>query len=677
VRFPVPGGLRGRFLLLLLVLYLTTAGGAVAIFASALDRLVNSLGRQWLAQQAEREQLRITAPVQREVALVQAMMASPAIRGWLADEQNDIKRQTAFGEIENFRRAFHDHEVSLVVEQSLNYYFSDDKQGSGIPEVSYALERHSDRDDWYFEATANPEPFWLNIDFDAPLKITRLWVNVVARDGSRVLGLGSSALDLSEFLDEVRRGGGNATNLLFDSDGFIKAHPESRYAPRVRADGDVEQTRLYDLLADDAQRARLRQALAEHRGPGTPPVLIDLQFHDGPRLVAAMPLPQLGWNLLVVADLDRLLGVTPFLPFAALLLAALFALSVAMIWLINRLVLARLITLSRAAQAVAEGDYGVRSGLTGGDELASLARTFDQMAATVQQHTTGLETLVASRTRALEESHDALREANGKLLDSIEYARLIQHAVLPDPAELRRHLSDHAVIWRPRDLVGGDFYYFHATPEGSLLALGDCTGHGVPGALMHMAATATLDQVVREGVLAPAEVLREVHRRMQRALHQGEISGHTIASGLDLAVCCWRPGAGPLHFAGAGIGLLHSGGGELTYHKGSRQGLAYRRSTLPDVDAAIAIDPVSDSRFFLATDGVLDQAGGEKGYGFGLSRLQQVLRDNAALPLDRQVEAVAAAVAEWQGTRPQRDDMSFIAFTTGAPAEAGPEQEPL
>ena len=137
------------------------------------------------------------------------------------------------------------------------------------------------------------------------------------------------------------------------------------------------------------------------------------------------------------------------------------------------MVLGPLARLTASSQEIAAGNYGITLEVSACDELGRLTESFNHMAATIRDHTANLEGLVAERTRELTQS-------NRKLLDSLEYAHLIQESLLPKAAELARHLPDHFVLFRPRDIVGGDFYAFLPDDRGFLLAVGDCTGHGCP-----------------------------------------------------------------------------------------------------------------------------------------------------------------------------------------------------
>ena len=268
-----------------------------------------------------------------------------------------------------------------------------------------------------------------------------------------------------------------------------------------------------------------------------------------------------------------------------------------------------------------------------------------------------------------------LAESHRRITDSLEYARLIQKSLLPEPGLLGRHIPDHFVLYRPREMVGGDFYSLAADPEGFLLAVADCTGHGVPGAFMTMSAHAILVQVLaKAGPGDPARILAEMNRAMKGALHQHGPSdgpGH-LDNGLDMALARFDPGARRLRFAGARLALwLFLPGGEFRELRGNRHSLGYRRSDpdFPFTANNVALPPGTSC--YLFTDGILDQHGGTRGFSFGARRLREALRSLQGLPMAAQGPELERALSHYRGANPQRDDITLLGLRT-AP-ESGQE----
>ncbi|CAO3421450.1 SpoIIE family protein phosphatase [Azospirillum doebereinerae] len=357
----------------------------------------------------------------------------------------------------------------------------------------------------------------------------------------------------------------------------------------------------------------------------------------------------------VQATMDALVPVVGLLLLS--LLGAIAVLGVQM----NRIVLRPLRRLTQLSRAMARGDYGARMDTDRSDEIGVLADSFNRMAETVQDHTTTLETRVQERT-------EALAATNRAIMDSINYAQLIQSSILPAADTLNAGLTEHFVLWRPRDVVSGDFYLCREVADGFVVAVADCTGHGVPGAFMTMTASAMLNNALDQmGARDPAAILSAVDRKVRAALHQdGE--ARTLAerfdNGLDLALCHVVPAEGRMVYAGARIPLLVVTAEGVTELRGDRASLGYRREpgapepTFTNHDVPLR----SGQTFCLGTDGMTDQNGGERGRSFGRKRLRDALLRGEGQPLDRLRAALEQDLDQYQAGREQRDDITLFGF---------------
>ncbi len=285
------------------------------------------------------------------------------------------------------------------------------------------------------------------------------------------------------------------------------------------------------------------------------------------------------------------------------------------------------------------------------------------MAQTMRRYTAHLEQLVAERAQELDQSNRELAEAHRRVLDSIRYAQQIQQAILPKPETLARALGEHFVIWRPRDLVGGDFYYCRTDERGCLLVTADCTGHGVPGAFMTMAVNSVLNHITGTlGTDDPAALLQAVNRLLRATLRQDDM-GEEFENGLDAGACYWPFAAPTLTFAGARLDLLYrDANGVVTTLRGDHRNLGYRHSNPDWTFTAHVVERLPGRTFYLTTDGLLDQSGGPKGYGFGRRRFQAFLQRCGELPPALQQAELERSLAAWQDGRTQRDDITVIGF---------------
>ncbi|AWK87084.1 SpoIIE family protein phosphatase [Azospirillum thermophilum] len=343
-----------------------------------------------------------------------------------------------------------------------------------------------------------------------------------------------------------------------------------------------------------------------------------------------------------------------------LLLSLLTAVAVLALWL-NRALLRPLIRLTQLSRAMTRGEYGSRIDIDRTDEIGVLAESFNRMAETVQDHTRTLEDRVRERT-------EALAQTNRAIMDSINYAQLIQSSILPAPDTLSEGLAEHFVLWRPRDVVSGDFYVCRPVGDGFVVGVADCTGHGVPGAFMTMTASAILNNVLDQmGADDPAAVLAAVDATVRATLHQGGAARSLTESfdnGLDLALCHVRPDGRRLVFAGARLPLLVVGPEGATEIRGDRHSLGYRQEAgaapARFTNHAVRLRP--GQTFYLGTDGLADQNGGRLGRSLGKRRLREVIARTAGESLDRQKEAVEELLAQFQADRAQRDDITLLGF---------------
>ena len=202
-----------------------------------------------------------------------------------------------------------------------------------------------------------------------------------------------------------------------------------------------------------------------------------------------------------------------------------------------------------------------------------------------------------------------LAEANRMIMESLRYASRIQSAVLPAETAIQEATQESFLIWEPRDIVGGDFFWHHPIPGGYAIIVGDCTGHGVPGAFMTLIACGLLDRLLQGGVSSPARLLGLMHRDLQTLLGQNLKDGDTD-DGLDAGACFVQEDEGKAVFAGARFSLFRHDGTEMHETRGDRAGIGYRRFPADTrfTDIPVAYD--AGDRFYMTTDGLIDQIGG-------------------------------------------------------------------
>jgi len=318
--------------------------------------------------------------------------------------------------------------------------------------------------------------------------------------------------------------------------------------------------------------------------------------------------------------------------------------------------------LSSVAQRVRQGEARLRSNLVRNDELGTLSREFDRMLDNLDDMIENLDIKVQDKTRELSRQYEELDFANNEIKASIQYARRIQHAILPGKDTLPQAIRDHFVIWKPKDIIGGDIFWLHKEGHRFIAAVIDCTGHGVPGAIMTMIANMALNRVVQDvSDDDPAAVLKELNRLVRISLGQ-HIPGSSTDDGLDVGLCVVNPMERTLIFAGARIGMLVTDNGMIKEIRGDRKSIGYRTSNPDQIFTNHRLGLEEGAAIYLTTDGIFDQAGGARRLPFGKRRFVEIVAAHNKKTMSMQKEAIEEALTAYQGSEEQRDDITVVGF---------------
>ncbi|MDM8516495.1 AAA family ATPase [Desulfobacterales bacterium HSG16] len=256
----------------------------------------------------------------------------------------------------------------------------------------------------------------------------------------------------------------------------------------------------------------------------------------------------------------------------------------------------------------------------------------------------------------------AAEAANAKIMESIGYAKIIQSSLLPDMSRLKTHLPHCFFIWKPKDIVGGDIIYSDFFEDGFILAVIDCTGHGVPGAFMTMLASTGMKRIIGdEGNRDPAVILKRLNFIVKTSLKQ-DTSHARSDDGLDASVCFVKPDENILTFAGAKLPLLYVENGKLSYIKGDRCSIGYKRSNLNFNFKSTTIKLNPSTSFYMHSDGFPDQLGGPRGIRYGNRRLRTQLEKNALLPFDEQRDILVQDFEKYHKETERIDDVTLVGF---------------
>ncbi len=251
-----------------------------------------------------------------------------------------------------------------------------------------------------------------------------------------------------------------------------------------------------------------------------------------------------------------------------------------------------------------------------------------------------------------------VEEKNREIVDSITYAKRIQDAILPNNSLLNSCFKEYFVFYKPRDIVSGDFYWVENIEDWVVFTAADCTGHGVPGAMVSLMCSNLLRKVIlEEGELDPGKVLDKVTEQLLKRLQGDE---EKVADGMDLTLCFWNPKTNQLKFSGAHNPLYLLRDGELQITKTNKQPIGYFEDKVDFITHEIELK--KGDQIILFSDGYKDQFGGPKNKKFGGKRFNQMFTEIAHLPLEEQEEAILMKFREWKGTEEQVDDICILSI---------------
>ncbi len=249
---------------------------------------------------------------------------------------------------------------------------------------------------------------------------------------------------------------------------------------------------------------------------------------------------------------------------------------------------------------------------------------------------------------------------NKEITDSIKYAKRLQEAILPPDTQVKKMLPNSFVLYRPKDIVSGDFYWVEEWGNTILVAAADCTGHGVPGAFMSIVGNNLLREAVNVyGLTKPFLILNSLNKNISKILHQTEELS-TLKDGMDIALLSIDKSSNKIEFAGAYNSLWIIRENTLIEIQGDKHPVgAFVGEELKQFTPKEFTTQFGDI-LYLFTDGYADQFGGSKGKKFKYKQLQQLLLENAHKSMQEQRELLNSTIEEWKGNLEQVDDILIL-----------------
>jgi len=251
-----------------------------------------------------------------------------------------------------------------------------------------------------------------------------------------------------------------------------------------------------------------------------------------------------------------------------------------------------------------------------------------------------------------------IEEQKKDILDSINYAKRIQSALLPPSEQFQESLNDYFVYYQPKDIVSGDFYWLEKHQNKVYVAVADCTGHGVPGAMMSVLCNNALTKVLKElDIESPSLILDKVADLMEVQLSK---TSTDMMDGMDITLCCIDFNNRTLEYAGANNNLFMISNNSLKEIIADKQSIGKVENRKAYTNHTLQIS--NGDCFYLFSDGLQDQFGGDRGKKYSKKKLKETLLANCSLPMVEQYKVLNSSFNQWKGELSQVDDVCVLGF---------------
>lgn len=257
---------------------------------------------------------------------------------------------------------------------------------------------------------------------------------------------------------------------------------------------------------------------------------------------------------------------------------------------------------------------------------------------------------------SLEEKSNTIKIQNKDILDSINYAKRLQDAILPPQEFLDQCISQNFIYYKPKDIVAGDFYWAEKVGDKFFIAAADSTGHGVPGALVSVVCSNALNRTIKEFKLTdPGKILDKTR---ELVLETFEKSASEVKDGMDISLLCIDSKNKNIFWSGANNPLWYIQDNELKEIKADKQPIG--KSDYPKPFTTHQIEYKENTTFYLFTDGLADQFGGPNGKKFKYKQFSDLLVKSNNLSQKKQADIINKAFSDWKGDLEQVDDVCVI-----------------
>ncbi len=397
--------LRLRFFLIATLLFLAFAAPAWLAVQSLVDQIMEQWAVRYAEQQTRYDKSRILQPILREISLARKLATSKPIIDFSRNPGNRQFEQRAIAEMENYRTAFSDQSYFVALSDSGRYYHNNREDDFSQKQYRYDLDPMSIKDSWFYGQMNQGRDLHLNVNFDKSLGVTKLWINVLIKDGKNVLGIAGTGLDLTDFIETVvEQNTPGVERFLIDHAGAIQLHRDQRlidFSSISKSSG--EQIMIDRLFDNPADVASIRNSMKMLASSTDTVVTLPIEMNGRHYLVGLTHLPSIDWYELTLLDKAILL---PFSQFRTVL--GVYVASMAVMMLLFTLAMNHYIIrpLRQLNEAMSGFEHGIRvsdklaNAATG--EIRSLMQQFTKLADSVTEARLDLESKVQERTLELD-----------------------------------------------------------------------------------------------------------------------------------------------------------------------------------------------------------------------------------------------------------------------------------
>lgn len=336
----------------------------------------------------------------------------------------------------------------------------------------------------------------------------------------------------------------------------------------------------------------------------------------------------------------------------------LFALTIivvtALIYRKTRVITSPIKKLVENVDRITGGHLSERAAVEGNNEITRLSQKFNMMIDELEKYYNELEQMVKDRTAKIEEQ-------KRHIMDSIYYARRIQTAILPANEYINTYLKNNFILYRPKDIVSGDFYWFYKTKDNVMISAVDCTGHGVPGAFMSIVGYNQLNYAVNVKKSKTSDgLLNNLNQGVIETLSSESTHESKVMDGMDLALCVFDNDLKKLQFSGANNPLILIRDNELIQFKADKFPIGAYQGQVPQLFTRKEIDLKKGDCLYIYSDGYPDQFGGPRDKKLTTKKFKELLLEIHKEPMEKQKELLNVSLEEWMREGEQIDDILVI-----------------